>query len=196
MPEIRTLDDAIGEVRNQFRTHPNIFLNEEDLRVHLCSQLLQIYGRLELTSDGQYSIALHSEVRWYGDGDLKIRSDIVVVEVQDLEVLRHKLLPSKGYGFNIPTAIIELKFRRPNGPTDHRFFDSIQKDLNKLETLHELFSREEGGRLPRLAIIVFDKKNRMPELPLTEIDDVELIYEFGNRSEQRRPEYRSQARGL
>jgi hypothetical protein len=100
------------------------------LRIHLCSNLLQHFGTEQRTQDDDSSISLHAEVRWYGTGDLRTRSDIVLVEVSNLDVLRHNKMPSKGYGFNIPKGIIELKFRRPNGKSKSSFLAEIQDDLS------------------------------------------------------------------
>src|SRR5258708_38428766 len=112
---------------------------EDDLRIHLCCNLLQHFGTKERTQDGDSSISLHAEARWYGAGDLTTRSDIVLVEVSNLDVLRHNQMPSKGYGFNIPKGIIELKFRRPNSKSKSSFLAEIQHDLTKLSQLKQVF---------------------------------------------------------
>lgn len=179
--EIDHLDAAIRCVVSKFRQCPNIFLTEEDVRVHLCSKLLDYFGTEEQTNDGDCSIALHTEVRWYGSGNLKIRSDIVLVEVSNLDVLRHRLLPSKGYGFNIPKAIVELKLRRPNGESNPHFLRAIKDDLDKLRDLRQLFAGNHRGNQPQLRLIVFDKKERLGVLP-TVSHGVILQYECANIS--------------
>ncbi len=156
LQEIAQLDAAIQHVVSIFLRCPNIFLTEEDIRVHLCNKLLDHFGAEEQTHDGDCSIALHTEVRWYGNGNMKTRSDIVLAEVSNLDVIRHRLLPSKGYGFNIPKAIIELKLRRPNGDSNPRFLEAIANDLNKLRDLHQLFTGDRGDNMPELRLIVFD----------------------------------------
>jgi hypothetical protein len=114
---------------------------------------------------------------------MKTRSDIVLVEVSDLDVLRHRLMPSKGFGFKIPKAIIELKFRRPNGNSDAQFVKAIEDDLGKLRDLHRVFSEDGAAGYPQLRMIVFDKKTRLGSLPPAPVG-VALRYEFANRSEQ------------
>jgi hypothetical protein len=188
------LDAAIQHVVSKFLRCPNAFLTEEDLRVHLCSKLLNYFGAEEQTNDGDRSIALHTEVRWYGIGNMKTRSDIVLVEVSSLAVLRHRLLPSKGYGFNIPKAIIELKLRRPNGESNPHFLEAIETDLNKLRDLHQLFRGDYEGNQPELRLIVFDKKRRL-DAPPPVPDGVNLQYEYANRSEPSPAPYGSPAAG-
>jgi hypothetical protein len=110
--------------------------------MHLCSQLISEHGDLEDTSDGDKSIALHSEVRWYGDdGSIKYRSDIVLIDTGSLEVLDKPglRLPSKGYAFNKAKCIIELKLRRPNGKSNSSFNKLIDGDFEKLKELKLYF---------------------------------------------------------
>jgi hypothetical protein len=133
--EIQHVTESIASVVSRFKSSPNIFLTEDDLRVHLCSELLQHFGRKEFTADGDCSISLHAEVRWYGNGNLKTRSDVVLVDVSNLEVLNYNNLPSKGYGFNIPKAVIELKLRRPKGESNSAFMKKIECDCKKLGEL-------------------------------------------------------------
>lgn len=180
--ETGSLNEAIHYVTMKFLRRPNVFLTEEDLRVHLCSKLLDHFGIEEQTHDGDYSIALHTEVRWYGSGNMKTRSDIVIVEVPNLDVLRHRLLPSKGYGFNIPKAIIELKLRRPNGESNRQFYRAITDDLNKLRNLYHLFTSEHGENQPEFRLIVFDKKERLGTLPPTPYG-VYLHYEYASTAD-------------
>ena len=114
-----------------FVSYPNKYLTEDDVRIHLCKLLLEKFGEIEATRDGDHSISLHTEVQWYGKGTLKYRSDIVLIDVGTLHVKRFSQMPSKGYGFNIPKAIIELKLRRPNGDSDRVFRRSVENDLKK-----------------------------------------------------------------
>ena len=136
---IRYVDDCIDNLCQDFSKNPHKLLTEDDMRMHLCALLLRKFGIIQTTADGNNitSVPLHSEVRWYGNGRLKYRSDIVIVDVKTLYVrsagsLR---LPSKGYYFNVPKAIIELKFRRPKGPSERKFLESIQADCDKLSRL-------------------------------------------------------------
>jgi hypothetical protein len=118
-------------------------LTESDVVCALYRNLL-IYpeiGQIEETKDHSTSIPIHVEVRWYGSsGKLKYRSDIVIVDVSTLEVKKGKFrLPSKGYAFDKPLAIIEVKFRRINGESDKQYLAKLIKDLDKLKKIqHEM----------------------------------------------------------
>jgi hypothetical protein len=126
--------------------------------MHLGSLLRDRFGIRETTYDGDQSIALHSEVRWYGNGGLKYRSDLVVIDVGTLRVrnVAGLRLPSKGYAFNVPKAIIELKFRRPTGEGDAAFLESINADCLKLGTIRT----ELSDVAPHIEcwVVAFDKK--------------------------------------
>ena len=117
------ITNCVDRLCTDFVNLPNRLLTEDDMRMHLGALLLKHFGTPQTTEDGDSSIPLHSEVRWYGNGRLKYRSDLVVVDVCTLRVCRmgSLRLPSKGYVFNVPKAIIELKFRRPTGESDRAF---------------------------------------------------------------------------
>ena len=125
------------------------------------------FGKLSETNEGEsQSIALHSEVRWYGDDGSKglerlpYRSDIVIMDVSSLRtsdgVIR---LPSKGFYFNRFSTIIEIKLRRVNGPTNKTFEYRIGEDRNKIRKIRE--------RLLQIwqdfdtYLLVFDKKGNL-----------------------------------
>ncbi len=182
--EIQYVDDAIASTVARFRQTPNVFLTEDDLRLHLSRDLLRHFGSEEQTNDGDTSISLHSEVRWYGFGDLKIRSDIVLVDVASLDVRRSTRMPSKGFNFNIAKAIIELKLRRSNGPSNPEFQSGIQNDLTKLRKLSGIFCEPRQPFSAQFWMVVFDKKEHLRELPRAE-EGIRLIYEFSDRSEPR-----------
>ena len=155
------VNEAIEKTTLLFIDTPNVFLTEDDFRMHLCSNLLKDFGEIMRTGDQDYSIPLHTEVRWYGNGKLKYRSDIVLIDVSTLDVLRSSKLPSKGYGFNIPKAIIELKLRRPNGASDNQFIKSIQHDINKLIQLKDVFYESQGQNQTQFWVLFFDKKDHI-----------------------------------
>jgi hypothetical protein len=106
-PEEKTaVENCIQQIIDRFLCTPNVFLTEDDVRMHLCSLLLRHFDRNFRTQDGDCSVELHSEVRWYGNGNLRLRSDIVIIDVGTLDVRRSTTIPSKGYGFNIPNPDI------------------------------------------------------------------------------------------
>ena len=128
------ITNTINIFCEKFLNHPNILLTEEDMRLQLGAMLLKHFNTLKKTQDDNFSISLHSEVRWYGNGQLKYRTDLVIIDVSTLNVSRFGKFPlsSKGYAFDIPKAIIELKFRRPNGPSNKFFIKSLIDDCEKL----------------------------------------------------------------
>jgi len=182
--EIYYVHNSIEAVVARFQRTPNVFLTEDDLRVHLCSNLLKYFGAEQPTQDGDRSISLHAEVRWYGGTEkLKTRSDIVLVDVSNLDVLRHAQMPSKGYGFNIPKGIIELKFRRPNGESRSSFSKKIRADLNKLRLLKKVFTDNQGRCQTEFWMLILDKKEKLPALDCRPYG-IRVRYVFSNRSEQ------------
>ncbi len=142
-----TYDDAVVIIReslnvtlHSFRKYPHIFLTEEDVRCYLYFQMfIRLENLLERSSDGFLTSAIHSEVRWYGkDGDKNKRSDIVVLDVEDLRISDNIdfRLPSKGYGFNNFFGVIEIKLRRGNSrKKDVNWLSEIQKDIDTLSFL-------------------------------------------------------------
>jgi hypothetical protein len=183
--EIRNVNTSIEAVVSKFQQTPNVFLTEDDLRMHLCNKLLQNFGIEQHTQDGDISISLHTEVRWYGgEGRLKTRSDIVLIDVSDLDVLHYDKMPTKGYGFNRPKGIIELKFRRPNGYRKDRFLKEIQADIDKLNVLKREFHHAEQGRSQtKFWMLILDKKSRLESIPASE--GIQVRYEFSNRNHPR-----------
>lgn len=172
---------CISTVIDLFKRTPHVFLTEEDLRFHLCNQLLQHFGTEERTEDGSTSISLHTEIRWYkkqstqsgnpsqnNNNDLSdndeekknTRSDIVLIDVSTLKVLTPdgpEKLPSKSYGFNVPKAIIELKLRRINDSSNANLIRKINADILKLRKLKQYFDYEGFGDISYW-LVVLDKK--------------------------------------
>lgn len=179
MPELdkRFIRDSISKLSEDFTSYPNKYLTEDDVRIHLCKLLLEKFGEIEATSDGDRSISLHTEVRWYGSGTLKYRSDIVLIDVKTLDVKRASKMPSKGYAFNIPKAIIELKFRRPNGDSDKVFRRSVKNDFKKLKKIKSELSSVSHNILSW--VIAFDKKREIVNFNIDN-DEINFTYKFSN----------------
>ena len=179
MNETEVVKNAIGAVLDEFRKAPNVFLTEDDVRANLYSKLLPSFGDLEQTKDGDYSIPLHLEVRWYGNsGALKLRSDIALIEVSTLKTLRHMQMPSKGYYFDVPKAIIEIKFRRPNGKSDKSLRLDIMNDLQRLEKIQKELS--DAGVSTTLWLLVLDKKAQL-DLSSVQSSKVTLFYHYADK---------------
>jgi hypothetical protein len=182
-PEEKTsVDNCIQQILDRFHKTPNVFLTEDDVRTHLCSLLLKHFDSNIQTQDGDYSVELHSEVRWYGDGTLKQRSDIVIIDVSTLDVRKSTRMPSKGYGFNIPKGIIEIKFRRPNGRSARVWKDDIARDIHKLERLRPVFYEAGARNQTCFWVVALDKKAQID--PPESTKHVQLFYAHANRSEQ------------
>jgi hypothetical protein len=151
---------AIKETAEAFEKHPDIFLTEDDARCYLATRLLK-NKELSLpkeTSEGLFSIPVHSEVRWYGNnGRLKYRSDVVVLDVSTLRTGRYLETPSKGYAFNKFNAVIELKLRRKNGSSDNQFIKLVKADFRKLLLLQE--EVQDVNRNASYYVLCLDKKN-------------------------------------
>lgn len=140
---------------NEFKSYPEKFLTEEDVRSFLYSLLLQEFGHIETCEDSTKSVPVHCEVRWYGHGRLKLRSDIVIIDVSTLRTRKDQCfkLPTKGYGFNKPKSIIEIKLRRKSKISDKKFIASIFRDRRKLIKIRREIDAEFSSY-----IIVFDKR--------------------------------------
>jgi len=152
------VEQKISILIDEFRATPDKFLTEEDVRAYLYHLLLADFNDLKQTEDGKQSIPIHCEVRWYGQSrNLKYRSDIVIIDISTLRVSDENFkLPSKGYGFNKPLVIIEIKLRRKIGDSDNVFLTKIRLDCDKLT---ELRSEIDGDFESYL--IIFDKKNNL-----------------------------------
>jgi len=138
------IQEAVNKLETDFISYPDKYLTEEDVRVHLCYYLLENFGEIKETADGGQSIALHSEMRWWGDEKSRERSDIVIMNVSNLcvtekwvrEEIEMGVVPRKGYSITWPIAVIELKLRRRNTrKLDSRFKNEVEDDINKLEKI-------------------------------------------------------------
>lgn len=178
MPTHKNIENIILNLIEDFKSYPDKYFTESDVRCALVSELMKIpeFNGLCDTEDGSKSIPIHSEVRWYGQsGRLKWRSDIVIIDVGTLRVKNgiFKIpLPSKGFGFNTPKAIIEIKLRRINGESNSAFADKIREDINRLRCIkQEIVGNYFCG------LVVFDKKeNIAQEIPVVH-NNLKLYYQ-------------------
>jgi hypothetical protein len=123
---MKLVDNAIQSLIDDFNKYPNKYLTEDDVRIHLCHFLMNDFGEIKKTKDDDVSISLHTEVRWWGDKHLRYRSDIVLLDVSDMQVTKNKILKlkkhtQKGYAINKIKGVIEIKFRRNKGDSDNQF---------------------------------------------------------------------------
>lgn len=170
------IETAIVNLINDFKNYPDKYLTESDVRCSLVNELMKNpeFNKIQNTEDNSKSIPLHTEVRWYGhSGRLKWRSDIVIIDVNSLRVKRDIFrLPSKGFGFNKPKAIIEIKLRRINGESNSAFISKIKQDINKLNRIRaEIVGNYFCG------LVILDKKeNIVQEITAIE-NNIELYYQ-------------------
>lgn len=180
----KKITQTITDLINNFEVYPGKYLTENDVRCILFKKLMeyQRFNQLQQTADGSYSIPVHTEVRWYGEsGKLKWRSDIVVINVFSLRVKEMFRFPSKGYSFNKPLAIVEIKLRRINGPSDNAFIKKILEDVDKLEEI----KRELSGDYYRYLIILDKKKNIEQMIKRIDSEEgIKLFYKYSNNNHQ------------
>lgn len=150
----RNIDLLIKE----FKKFPEKFLTEEDVRSYLYSLLLNDFGNIQSCEDSTKSIPIHCEVRWYGKGSLRFRSDIVIIDVSTMRTDYSNFAkpPSKGYGFNKPEAIIEIKLRRRLNESDNKFIEKIENDRKKLKKIRKEIYWDFSSY-----IIIFDKRRNL-----------------------------------
>ena len=172
--EKEKIEEKIEILIQEFRSNPDKFLTEEDLRSYLYHLLLGNFGGSE---NGSKSIPLHTEIRWYGkSGKLRLRSDIVIIDASTLKTENSNSfkLPSKGYWFNVPKIIVEIKLRRLTSESDKTLLNRIEKDRVKIQTL----SNELGNDFCSF-IVIFDKKNNInPKLEKSSNHTEYYIYLF------------------
>lgn len=171
---IKTIKNLIHD----FEEYPDKYLTESDVRCALVNKLMKdpAFNELYKTEDNSKSVPIHSEVRWYGQsGKLKWRSDIVIFDVSSLRVKNDIFrLPSKGFSFNKPWAIIEIKLRRINGESDRAFIKKIKDDSEKLSNI-----RVEVSGDYFCCLVVFDKKGNINQ-NIAKNSNIRIYYKFAN----------------
>ncbi|SMM99717.1 hypothetical protein SPONN_901 [uncultured Candidatus Thioglobus sp.] len=183
---MKSADKAIQSLINDFSKYPNKYLTEDDVRIHLCHLLMPDFGGIEQTKDSDCSISLHTEVRWHGDKHLRYRSDIVLLDVVDMQVTKKKMLelknhPEKGYAVNKIKGVIEIKFRRNKGDSDNQFFKKIKNDYDKLKEIKDMISTDNENQDTFYSLIVLDKKkdikSRLNNFP----NEIGVRYKFSDK---------------
>lgn len=184
MTENKAIKKAIQSLINDFSNYPNKYLTEDDVRIHLCHLLMRDFEKIETTADNSYSISLHTEIRWWGDKYLKYRSDIVLLDVSDMQVTKKKILelkehPQKGYAADKIKGVIEIKLRRNYGVSDNKFLELIQKDCEKLKEIKKMLSGD-GNQNTFYGLIALDKRQNMQSKLSNQTDDIYFKYKFSN----------------
>ncbi len=170
MKSVDKANNAIQSLISDFKKCPNKYLTEDDVRIHLCHLLMNDFSKIEKTkdNDNDYSISLHTEIRWWGDKHLKYRSDIVLFDVSDMQVTKKKILElknhtQKGYSANKIKGVIEIKFRRNKGDSDKQFLKKIGSDCNKLGEIKTMLEIGGENKNTFYCLIVLDKKQNMKD---------------------------------
>jgi hypothetical protein len=178
---INKVEKRINQLIEEFKKYPEKFLTEEDLRSYLYHLLVDDFNIIQDCEDNSKSIPLHCEVRWYGNsGKLRLRSDIVILDVSTLitKNIASFKLPSKGYGFNKPLVIIEIKLRRKTGDSDNKFKRKITRDVSKLKKIKKGLNSDFNSY-----VLIFDKrKNLSFETDLQVGHKEYYIYPYSDRS--------------
>ena len=182
MSDAHKIRRSVLELIRDFERYPDKYLTESDVRCALVKKLMAApeFRELEDTEDGSKSIPVHTEVRWYGQSnELKWRSDIVIIDVSTLRVKDGILkLPSKGFGFNRPRAILEIKLRRINGVSNNEFITKIGQDIERLENIR----REVEGDYS-CDLIILDKKADITEFVPFNHSSIRVYYCFTREGE-------------
>ena len=172
----RNINLAISNLIADFKNYPNKYLTESDVKCILVNELMKIaeFNEVQATEDGLKSVPVHTEVRWYGrSGELKLRSDIVIIDVSTLKVKDGIFkLPSKGFGFNQPKAIIEIKLRRINGDSRSNFIKKINKDINRFNKIRKGIA---GNYF--CCLIILDKKDDIEQDIPREHNNLNIYYQ-------------------
>ena len=185
----RLVDEAIESLSKDFLANPNKYLTEEDMRMHLCFRLMPNFGDIQETEDGDTSIALHSEVRWWGEDQRTDRSDIVIFDVSSLNVTKNivqqehelSIIPKKGYSASRPLAAIELKLRRPDGTSDNEYLRLVREDIRKMEEVKSTIG--ENSTIPLICrVVAFDKKSCLENIENFSTK-IPTTYKFANEKQ-------------
>lgn len=135
------VEKCLKETRAIFLRYPGIFLTETDVVHCIAAKLLRnsALSKIEKTKNKDKSVAVHTEVRWYGrNRNLNMRSDIVVLDPRDLRTNGGAIvLPSKSYAFDKAFAVIEVKLRRDGRESNGKFIKRINEDIDRLNTIYE-----------------------------------------------------------
>jgi len=167
------VEHRINQLIREFQKYPEKFLTEEDVRSYLYHTLLRDFNTIQDCQDGTKSIPVHCEVRWYGNsGNLKLRSDIVILNISSLRTqeIGGLELPSKGYGFNEPLVIIEIKLRRKGTESDNNIKGRVDNDRDKIRVI-----RKEINTKFLSYILIFDKR-RIIDFKTNETDSHKEYY--------------------
>ena len=89
------------------------------------------------------------------------------------------IIPKKGYSVSRPLVAIELKFRRPDGPSDNEFSRLIKNDIQKMSEIRSTIGKYFEPLLT-CRMVAFDKKSELADIDNTH-DEILVTYKFANK---------------
>lgn len=134
---------SLNNVAERMRLHRGLVLTESDLKCQVYSELLNIdsFSRVRPSFDNNVSsIAIHTETKFFNEiGLLSQAPDLVITDPGMLSITRSvngDPLPTKGFNFDGPSILIELKFLKSARRAHAKTLASIRHDINKSELLN------------------------------------------------------------
>ncbi len=172
---------CIEFIKNKFESNQYLFLSENDVVCQLYMKLFEInnFSKLQNTSSGQKTIALHTEVPFFSKDIpenkkpiLNTRVDIAILKPNtitfDRRDFRVRRYSSKDYRFEEVECCIEVKLNKIC--SKNKCLEKITKDLDKLRTLNAEIS----------FMIFLDKKSHFNEADVNNLkredENIEIIY--------------------
>ena len=134
---------SLEEVADRCRENRALVLTESDLKCQVYSSLLlhEEFNELTPTFDREIrGIAVHTETKFFNQrGLLKQAPDLVVTDPRRTSITQRldgDPVPSKGFHFDGPSILIELKFLKRDGRPTSSTLDEVEKDILKGRTLN------------------------------------------------------------
>lgn len=175
---------CIEFIKDKFENNQYLFLSENDVVCQLYMKLFEIkkLSKLQETSSGQKTIALHTEVPFFSknmpatiEPILNTRVDIAILKPntitfdrRDFRVRKFISSSTKEYRFKEVECCIEVKLNKIY--SKNKCLENITKDLDKLRTLNAKIS----------FMFFLDKKSHFNEADVNSIkreyQNIEIIY--------------------
>ncbi|MBX2989127.1 MAG: hypothetical protein KF802_14650 [Bdellovibrionaceae bacterium] len=155
----RRIEGVLGDVAEKCRRNRALVLTESDLKCQVYSALMvpREFGELANTFDhGIRGSSVHTETKFFDhNGLLRQAPDLVVTDPRRISITQRldgDPVPSKGFHFDGPAILIELKFLKRDGRPSAGTLGKIEGDIMKGETLNR-----RGDIDFHLFVAVFDR---------------------------------------
>ena len=133
------VERCIFAVTREFRSNPELYLTESDLKCRLYKMLSNhpLFRRVEPTADGKTRTCyVHTETAYFVEGKLNKRwVDVTVVNPRNYDFRIKEIVGRKGYSFSEPSIGIELKLNKLK--PRQKMEQEIRKTLSDLQLLKE-----------------------------------------------------------